>query len=95
MNVDIIVLMVDKIAMHGGRHFLRKLEQQELKKCYMLFLRDIPPGLASKGVNVGKALRPVLTLYAYIFRIGFLNGMHGFVPNLFHSCHVFAKYAKA
>ncbi|HUK99611.1 MAG TPA: glycosyltransferase family 2 protein [Nitrospirota bacterium] len=40
--------------------------------------------------------RPVLTfLYKFIFRLGFLDGKHGLVLNLFHAGYVFAKYAKA
>jgi glycosyltransferase involved in cell wall biosynthesis len=41
-------------------------------------------------------LRPVFTfLLKYFFRLGFLDGKHGLVLNLFHSYYVFAKYAKA
>jgi glycosyltransferase involved in cell wall biosynthesis len=41
-------------------------------------------------------LRPLLTfVYKYIFRLGFLDGKHGLVLNLFHAYYVFAKYAKA
>ena len=40
--------------------------------------------------------RPILTfVLKYIFRLGFLDGKHGLVLNLFHSYYVFAKYAKA
>jgi glycosyltransferase involved in cell wall biosynthesis len=40
--------------------------------------------------------RPVLTfVLKYFFRLGFLDGKHGLVLNLFHSYYVFAKYAKA
>lgn len=40
--------------------------------------------------------RPVLTfLLKYLFRMGFLDGKHGLVLNLFHSTYVLAKYAKA
>lgn len=40
--------------------------------------------------------RPVFTfLLKYVLRLGFLDGKHGLVLNLFHSYYVFAKYAKA
>lgn len=41
-------------------------------------------------------LRPIFTfVLRYVFRLGFLDGKHGLVLNLFHSSYVFAKYAKA
>lgn len=41
-------------------------------------------------------VRPLFTfLHKYIFRLGFLDGKHGLVLNLFHAWYVFAKYAKA
>ncbi|HEY6011878.1 MAG TPA: glycosyltransferase family 2 protein [Nitrospirota bacterium] len=58
--------------------------------------------MASKEIGAFKVscvnivLRPLLTfIYKYIFRLGFLDGKHGLVLNLFHSYYVFAKYAKA
>lgn len=46
------------------------------------------------GVNI--VFRPALTfLYKYLFRLGFLDGKHGLILNLFHAWYVFAKYAKA
>jgi glycosyltransferase involved in cell wall biosynthesis len=40
--------------------------------------------------------RPMFTfLLKYFFRLGFLDGKHGLVLNLFHAYYVFAKYAKA
>lgn len=65
---------------------------------------------SSLAVNVAKAkapgwfrtswinilLRPIATfLLKYFVRLGFLDGKHGLVLNLFHSYYVFAKYAKA
>jgi glycosyltransferase involved in cell wall biosynthesis len=51
---------------------------------------------AFKVSCVNFVLRPLLTfIYKYIFRLGFLDGKHGLVLNLFHSYYVFAKYAKA
>ena len=58
--------------------------------------------MGAKGVNSWKSswinilLRPALTfLYKYFFRLGFLDGKHGLVLNLYHSYYVFTKYAKA
>jgi glycosyltransferase involved in cell wall biosynthesis len=58
--------------------------------------------MAETGISPSKAgwpnllLRPLFTfLYKYIFRLGFLDGKHGLVLNLFHAYYVFAKYAKA
>jgi glycosyltransferase involved in cell wall biosynthesis len=58
--------------------------------------------MAKKGIGSFKTspvnimLRPVFTfLLKYFFRLGFLDGKHGLVLNLFHSYYVFAKYAKA
>ncbi len=58
--------------------------------------------MAEKGIAPFKVswlnilFRPIFTfLYKYFFRLGFLDGKHGLVLNLFHSCYVFAKYAKA
>lgn len=58
--------------------------------------------MATKGISSFKAswvtvlLRPLLTfIHKYLFRLGFLDGKHGLVLNLFHSYYVFAKYAKA
>lgn len=40
--------------------------------------------------------RPILTfLLKYVLRLGFLDGKHGLVLNIFHAYYVFAKYAKA
>jgi glycosyltransferase involved in cell wall biosynthesis len=39
---------------------------------------------------------PVYTfVLKYVLRLGFLDGKHGLVLNLFHAYYVFAKYAKA
>ena len=58
--------------------------------------------MAEKGISrfrTGWAnilLRPVGTfVIKYLFRLGFLDGKHGLILNLFHSYYVFAKYAKA
>jgi glycosyltransferase involved in cell wall biosynthesis len=58
--------------------------------------------MAEKGINRFKTswfnllFRPAATfLYRYVFRLGFLDGKHGLVLNLFHAYYVFAKYAKA
>jgi glycosyltransferase involved in cell wall biosynthesis len=58
--------------------------------------------MGEKGISKLKAswmnilFRPVFTfVLKYIFRLGFLDGKHGLVLNLFHSYYVFAKYAKA
>jgi glycosyltransferase involved in cell wall biosynthesis len=58
--------------------------------------------MEEKGISTFKTswmnimFRPVLTfVLKYIFRLGFLDGKHGLVLNLFHSYYVFAKYAKA
>jgi len=58
--------------------------------------------MAEKGIDEFKAgwvnilCRPALTfLLKYFIRLGFLDGKHGLVLNLFHSYYVFAKYAKA
>lgn len=58
--------------------------------------------MAEKGISRFKTsllnivARPVLTfVHKYILRLGFLDGKHGLILNLFHSYYVFAKYAKA
>ncbi len=58
--------------------------------------------MAEKGINPFKTswlnilIRPILTfILKYIFRMGFLDGKHGLVLNLFHSYYVLTKYAKA
>jgi glycosyltransferase involved in cell wall biosynthesis len=58
--------------------------------------------MAEKGIPSRKTsvlnilLRPALTfLLKYFLRLGFLDGKHGLILNLFHSWYVFAKYAKA
>ncbi len=59
--------------------------------------------LAAKELNVkGKSagfndilFRPVfLFLKMYIFRLGFLDGLHGFILAIFSSAYVFTKYCK-
>jgi glycosyltransferase involved in cell wall biosynthesis len=51
-------------------------------------------GFQTGAINI--LLRPILTfLLKYFFRLGFLDGKHGLVLNLFHSYYVFSKYAKA
>ncbi len=51
-------------------------------------------GFKTSWMNI--LMRPVLTfVFKYFFRLGFLDGKHGLVLNLFHSYYVFAKYAKA
>jgi glycosyltransferase involved in cell wall biosynthesis len=58
--------------------------------------------MAEKGIDrfktgwVNILLRPVGTfVIKYFLRLGFLDGKHGLILNLFHSGYVFAKYAKA
>lgn len=58
--------------------------------------------MVKKGIGIFKTssvnilLRPLFTfLLRYIFRLGFLDGKHGLILNLFHAYYVFAKYAKA
>lgn len=58
--------------------------------------------MAGKGISSFKAGwvnilgRPLFTfIFKYFFRLGFLDGKHGLVLNLYHSYYVFAKYAKA
>jgi glycosyltransferase involved in cell wall biosynthesis len=58
--------------------------------------------MAERGISPFKAsllniaVRPLFTfLLKYIFRLGFLDGKHGLVLNLYHSYYVFSKYAKA
>jgi glycosyltransferase involved in cell wall biosynthesis len=58
--------------------------------------------MKERGISAFRAswmnifFRPVFTfLYKYIIRLGFLDGKHGLVLNLFHAWYVFAKYAKA
>jgi glycosyltransferase involved in cell wall biosynthesis len=58
--------------------------------------------MAERGIGNLKAgslnmiLRPLFTfLLKYVFRLGFLDGKHGLVLNLYHAYYVFAKYAKA
>jgi len=51
-------------------------------------------GFKTSWLNI--LVRPVLTfVLKYFFRLGFLDGKHGLVLNLFHSYYVFTKYAKA
>jgi hypothetical protein len=54
-------------------------------------------GIPSRKTSVLNILfRPALTfLLKYFLRLGFLDGKHGLLLNLFHSWYVFAKYAKA
>ncbi len=58
--------------------------------------------MAQRGISSFKSgllnitLRPVFTfILRYVFRLGFLDGKHGLILNLYHSYYVFAKYAKA
>ena len=52
------------------------------------------PSSKTSWLNI--VLRPLFTfLHKYIVRLGFLDGKHGLVLNLYHSYYVFAKYAKA
>jgi len=58
--------------------------------------------MAEKGVSpvrttwLNIVFRPVFTFcLKYFFRLGFLDGKHGLILNIFHSYYVFAKYAKA
>jgi glycosyltransferase involved in cell wall biosynthesis len=58
--------------------------------------------MAEQGVSpvrttwLNIVFRPVFTFcLKYFFRLGFLDGKHGLVLNIFHSYYVFAKYAKA
>jgi glycosyltransferase involved in cell wall biosynthesis len=58
--------------------------------------------MAKKGIDAFKTswvnilFRPILTfLQKYFLRLGFLDGKHGLILNLFHAWYVFAKYAKA
>jgi len=51
---------------------------------------------ASKTSWVSIVIRPLFTfLHKYVIRLGFLDGKHGLVLNIFHAYYVFAKYAKA
>lgn len=58
--------------------------------------------MATRGISACKVswlsilVRPVFAfVLRYIVRLGFLDGKHGLVLNLFHAYYVFAKYAKA
>lgn len=58
--------------------------------------------MAAKGIPAVKSswlsilFRPVFTfLHKYVFRLGFLDGKHGLILNLYHAVYVFAKYSKA
>jgi glycosyltransferase involved in cell wall biosynthesis len=58
--------------------------------------------MAEKGIRRFQAgwmnilFRPLGTfIIKYFLRLGFLDGKHGLVLNLFHAYYVFAKYAKA
>lgn len=58
--------------------------------------------MTEKGISpvqttwLNLVFRPVFTFFLkYFFRLGFLDGKHGLVLNIFHSYYVFAKYAKA
>jgi len=58
--------------------------------------------MAEKGISRFKVgvinilFRPIGTfVIRYFLRLGFLDGKHGLILNLFHSYYVFAKYAKA
>jgi glycosyltransferase involved in cell wall biosynthesis len=58
--------------------------------------------MAEKGIGrfktgwVNILLRPVGTfVIKYVLRLGFLDGKHGLILNLFHAYYVFTKYAKA
>ena len=58
--------------------------------------------MAEKGISPFRmswfniVFRPVFTfLFKYFVRLGFLDGKHGLILNLFHAYYVFAKYAKA
>ncbi len=51
---------------------------------------------AFKASTFNIVLRPVFTfLLKYVIRLGFLDGKHGLILNLYHSFYVFAKYTKA
>ena len=51
---------------------------------------------ARKTTWINIVIRPVLTfIFKYVVRLGFLDGKHGLMLNLFHAYYVFAKYAKA
>ncbi len=54
------------------------------------------PGLARRCVLIANiVLRPVFTfLRMYVFRLGFLDGLHGYLLARNYSFYVFAKYAK-
>jgi len=58
--------------------------------------------MSERGISEAKIgwinilCRPMLTfIFKYVIRLGFLDGKHGLILNLFHSYYVFAKYAKA
>ncbi len=58
--------------------------------------------MAEKGIPARRTtwlnivFRPLFTfLFKYVIRLGFLDGKHGLMINLFHAYYVFAKYAKA
>ena len=58
--------------------------------------------MAEKGIPARKTtwfnivFRPAFTfIFKYVIRLGFLDGKHGLMINLFHAYYVFAKYAKA
>ena len=51
---------------------------------------------SSKTTWVNIVFRPFFTfLFKYFVRLGFLDGKHGLMINLFHAYYVFSKYAKA
>lgn len=62
-----------------------------------LAVQVMGPNITSfKASCLNILFRPAFTfLYKFIFRLGFLDGKHGLVLNIFHAAYVFTKYAKA
>ncbi len=84
---------IEHYAYHDLASYLNSINK------YSSFAVDV---MEEEGISWFKAswmniiFRPVLTfVLKYFFRLGFLDGKHGLVLNLFHSYYVFAKYAKA
>jgi glycosyltransferase involved in cell wall biosynthesis len=49
-----------------------------------------------KTNSLNLLFRPLFTFFhKYILRLGFLDGKHGLILNLYHSFYVFSKYSKA
>ena len=97
VHENLIVEGKSGILKHDLNHYTDPTIEHYFKK-FNSYTSLAAKDLAAKGKNASAAdilVRPLfLFVKMYIFKLGFLDGLHGFILAVFSSAYVFTKYTK-